>query len=71
MLPDLLAHDAAARNPKDPRKEPVSEIRLSCQAVKWRNVVALSWAGAGEQPVRVVLHRNNDEWTVRAGTRKI
>lgn len=68
---EVTAGDAGARYQNNAQATPMSEIRLSCQAAQWRNVVALSWAGAGDEPVRVVLDRNQNEWTVRAGTRTL
>ena len=68
---EIEVGDAGMRYLNNPRAAPMSDIRLSCESSKWRNVVALSWARIGELPTRVVLNRRGEEWIVQAGRRKL
>lgn len=62
---------AISRSEGSARLQRMPEITLGCRATKWCNVVALSWSRVGTEPVRLVLNRKGDTWTVQAGTRKI
>jgi len=43
--------------------------RIYLTAARWRNAVALSWAGADAPPAKVALKRDSDVWRFAAGDR--
>lgn len=46
-------------------------VRLTARRARWRNAMALSWAAAGGDPVRVTLERGSGGWIFRAGKRTV
>ncbi|MFQ6132384.1 MAG: DUF4962 domain-containing protein [Armatimonadota bacterium] len=60
---DASAEDVAAEGRHGERDETMFTVRLSTTASRWRNAVAVSWAGAGEEPPTAALRTDADTWT--------
>lgn len=65
---EVTAGDLAARE-REGGADSLYGIRLVTRQARWRNAVALSWAPAGQEPVRVRLEKHGDQWRFRAGGR--
>ena len=61
--------EAADRHGDD--KEKLFTVRLGRKTEAWRNVVALTWCGAGRQPRKVIIESKGDVWQFSAGDRTV
>jgi len=59
----LAAEDAAAADRHGAKTDKIFTVRLSRKAATWRNVVALSWCRAGQQPSKVSLESRGQVWS--------
>ena len=65
---EVTAGDLPARD-REGGADSLYGIRLVARQTRWRNAVALSWAPAGQEPVRVRMEQRGDQWRFLAGGR--
>jgi len=46
-------------------------VRLIAKKAEWRNAVAISWAKADDEPLKVTLYKDGDIWTFTVSGRTV
>jgi len=74
LTPDKVAfsaEDIGAADRHGAKTEKMFTVRLNTKAKAWRNIVALSWSRADQQPSKVMVESKGDVWQFSLGGRRV